>query len=148
MKLQRGITGFTNHSIHEFSRIKQLLGCIRFPYQLQGLLKAPTATANYFRQTVEDVQHRTAFDLVINDTHLWMAGVATTCECAPLEFIDIPLPLLEQLYWCSDLRPLKLNELLQAYSPDALAELERSELDQIAYWKPQRLGDIIFNWYD
>lgn len=148
MKLQKGITGFTKHCILEFSSIKQLLGCIRTPYQLEGLLKAPTASSNYFRQTIRDTQQRTTFDIVINDTFLWMAAVKTDCEQAPLAFIDLPLPFLEQLYWRSDLIALSAQELCEACSKDALEELDPLELKQIAYWKPQRLGDIIFNWYD
>jgi hypothetical protein len=41
------------------------------------------------------------------------------------------------------------REVLETYpSSEHLAEFSEAELRDIAYWKPGRLGDIIFNWWD
>jgi hypothetical protein len=39
-------------------------------------------------------------------------------------------------------------ELEQPVTADALRELSEVEREQVAYWRPRRVGDVAFNWWD
>jgi hypothetical protein len=38
-------------------------------------------------------------------------------------------------------------ELEQPPTPAALGDLSEVEREQVAYWEPQRVGDVVFNWW-
>ena len=40
------------------------------------------------------------------------------------------------------------STLLQSVAPEMLAALAPAEIKQFNYWKPTRLGDVIFNYWD
>lgn len=48
----------------------------------------------------------------------------------------------------SDFRFLQPAELEQPLTLEALRALGPGELSQLLYWKPERLGDVIFNFWD
>jgi hypothetical protein len=41
-----------------------------------------------------------------------------------------------------------VTELEQPLSEVDLSVLSKGELDAIAYWNPQKMGDVVFNWFD
>lgn len=43
--------------------------------------------------------------------------------------------------WCA-------NQSNAAVGPESLSELSKSELRQVRYWQPERIGDIAFNHWD
>ena len=40
------------------------------------------------------------------------------------------------------------DELARELTTDALKELNSVELSQVRYWKPQTIGEVVFNWWD
>lgn len=43
---------------------------------------------------------------------------------------------------------LTATELERRVTPDDLGGLSEAELAHVAYWRPQRVGDVIFNYWD
>ena len=66
---------------------------------------------------------------------------------ARLRFRDFP-ELAEAFRGFGMYEVLGAAELGQAPTREQLRELSEVEREQIAYWKPRRVGDIIFNWWD
>ncbi|WP_424949589.1 hypothetical protein [Deinococcus sp.] len=64
-----------------------------------------------------------------------------------LSFLESP-ELYRSVQASSDFRFLQPNELEPSPTLEALKALEPGELRQLLYWKPERLGDIIFNFWD
>ena len=48
----------------------------------------------------------------------------------------------------TDFQPLDADWLAAELPSDLLADLSRSELEQVGYWKPSRIGDVVFNDWD
>ncbi len=48
----------------------------------------------------------------------------------------------------TEFQTLDADWLMEEVTPDILAELGRAELDQVAYHRPERIGDIVFNDWD
>lgn len=48
----------------------------------------------------------------------------------------------------SRLRVLAVSELDRAITESDLETLGKAERRQLEYWKPARIGDVIFNWWD
>ncbi|MCT9076504.1 hypothetical protein [Streptomyces fulvoviolaceus] len=46
------------------------------------------------------------------------------------------------------LRPLPVDELSTPMSRVDVSELTKVELDEIRYWRPDALSDLLFNWWD
>jgi hypothetical protein len=62
-----------------------------------------------------------------------------------IEFVDCP-QLAGPL--SSEFRVLGKEVAGAGISSEALAQLGKSGLEQMRYWKPQRIGDLIFNFWD
>ena len=59
-----------------------------------------------------------------------------------IEFVESPFNLTDP-----SVNVLTLAELEQNWH-DIVGELSKAELEQIKYWKPNIMGDIIFNFWD
>jgi len=53
--------------------------------------------------------------------------------------------IIEQYSIYKVLNPEELNNPIQ---PNDLKQLNSAELGQIEYWKPETVGEIVFNWWD
>lgn len=43
---------------------------------------------------------------------------------------------------------LSVRDACTGVSPAAVANLGEDELKQVRYWNPQRIGDVVFNYWD
>lgn len=61
------------------------------------------------------------------------------------EFVDEP-----QLapFFSSDFRVLGKAELEEPIDSSEMSELDPAEVDQARYWKPRRIGDVVYNDWD
>jgi hypothetical protein len=68
-----------------------------------------------------------------------------SCE---LKFRDVPIiaNLLNQMF--PDVIIATLEELSKPIAKTDLAQLDRAEIAQVNYWKPQTIGELAFNWWD
>ena len=62
-----------------------------------------------------------------------------------VQFVECPL-LAEHL--SGEFTILSVQDACAGVSPAAIAQLGEAELDQMRYWNPQRIGDVIFNYWD
>ncbi|MGI6030042.1 MAG: hypothetical protein ACOX7F_00895 [Eubacteriales bacterium] len=76
-----------------------------------------------------------------NAYHPWVA-FAKTIEFGDIEFMEAPFPLA-----APDIHLLALSELQQDGS-HLVGNLDKAEIEQITYWRPRTLGEIVFNFWD
>ena len=79
--------------------------------------------------------------LLENAYYPWIA-FAKSLDFTGIEFIESPFDLAEQ-----NVHVLTLSDLQKDWH-DFVGELSKVELEQIEYWKPKRIGDIVFNFWD
>ena len=85
--------------------------------------------------------------ILCNGVHPVIAFVRDRCESSPPDFIDAPN--LRRVYeQTGQFRVLKQSDLNSYPHANMLAELGKAEIAQIHFWKPQRIGDIVFNHWD
>jgi len=86
--------------------------------------------------------------LVMNK-HYPLLAFATTVEALKIKFIDYP----EATEAVPEEYTVLTAEALEAKVPENLAELpgnqiSKGEIRQINYWKPETVGQIVFNFWD
>lgn len=67
---------------------------------------------------------------------------------APTRFVSYPELALALEAADAQFRVLEPAELNRSVTDSDLTHLGEAELDQVAYWKPQTLGEVIFNRWD
>jgi hypothetical protein len=77
-------------------------------------------------------------------------AVAAICVEAPNPLEPLPWPELSAALWqtCPELTILERAEFLRPVNTADLSDLGYAELDQINYWKPATIGELVFNWWD
>ncbi|MDF2066764.1 hypothetical protein [Bacillus sp. Cr_A10] len=115
------------------------------------LLVQPQVTANFF--DVEAKIFNKHLHILLNVHYPFMA-FAFDVEYGKIIFIDEP-ELFKQFspfYNVLDTKELNAPVILRLDSKKSIVqndnEFNSDELKQIAYWKPERIGDIIFNYWD
>src|SRR5699024_2639899 len=86
------------------------------------------------------------FYILLNAYYPWLA-FASVVEFGNIKFIDRPVPN-EQ--FSSFYRLLDADELNVPFHQNLIkkTELNSAEWEQIIYWKPETIGQIIFNYWD
>lgn len=64
-----------------------------------------------------------------------------------LEFVDDE-PLAAAFNALSPFRALSVAELKRPFGPEDLASLNEAECQQVTYWQPATVGDLVFNFWD
>lgn len=145
MKLPNGVSGFYDSEANKPPQIdgkkfKQL--CYHFAACNGGKVinfNLSHSSTNFYYAQVE------IFDLVfyilLNEHYPYLAFTAAI-ESGDIQFVDIPA-LSEQfsLYY----RVLDTKELSVHIEDKHKSELNSAELQQISYWKPEKIGQVLFN---
>lgn len=95
-------------------------------------------------------QGRAPAILVLCNAHAPLIALADPAHhvAASPVFIDVPA-LAERLgQVAADLRMLVVADLEQPVTPESIAELNDAEVQQLRYWRPARIGDVVFNHWD
>jgi hypothetical protein len=103
---------------------------------------SPEYPRNFYNTHVEMFGDR--FHILLNE-HYPILAYASNVEFGKISFID--KPILNK-YFSPFYRIWKTDELNERIRPNLLKELAPIELEQIAYWKPKTIGQIIFNYWD
>lgn len=156
MKLPNGITGFYNSENNKPPKVdgkqfKQV--CATIVNRSGGKMlefKEPQFPMNFFVTEVKVFNKQ--FHILLNE-HFPYLAFASVVEFGRINFIDVPeLIQFSSLY--KVLRVRELNEPL-VLKPDSKKgilqndnNLNSAELEQIAYWEPKRIGEVIFNYWD
>ncbi len=151
--LPRGVTGFAPGespytpatSLRAFRTL-----CHSVARHLHGRVVAVTGcesrvTPNFH---VAELRLRSGVYFVLcNAYHPWLAATAKYPTWMEEPFVD-SAELCVAAESMSDFRFLQSAPLEHSLTLEALGALGPDELSQLLYWKPERLGDVIFNFWD
>lgn len=76
-----------------------------------------------------------------------LVGFVDNPSCLPYIFADQPM-IADALRHAPPLRAIPASALNAVFTQADLVQLNRAELAQIANWKPERRGNIMFNHWD
>tara|TARA_R110002072_G_scaffold101462_3_gene223377 strand:- start:6506 stop:6901 length:396 start_codon:yes stop_codon:yes gene_type:complete len=85
--------------------------------------------------------------VLLNCFHPLVAFASETDAGAPPEFRDHS-DLTHAFSGYPDFTILSVATLIQPPTAEMLSKLATAEMEQFNYWKPSRIGDIIFNYWD
>lgn len=85
--------------------------------------------------------------VLCNSVYPYLAFVRGSFGFTDLQFIE-PASLASAFSGTSEFQPLSAHWLNSELHPDLLAGLAPTEMEQVKYWKPQRIGEVIFNYWD
>ncbi len=150
MKLPNGITGFYDLKVNpppqvDGKQFKQL--CFDIASRNNGKVIdfiTPQYPSNFYYAHVEIVGNQ--FYILLNEHYPYLA-FASVVEFGNVKFINRPV-LCEELSFFY--RVIGKDELNVHFNQNLLkqTELNSVELEQISYWKPETVGQIIFNYWD
>lgn len=157
MKLPNGITGFYNSSNNpppkvDGKQFKEI--CFTITTQSGGKVldfKEPQYPMNFYDVEVNFLKKH--LHILLNKYYPFLA-FASAVEFGKINFIEIPDLKIQFSSFYKVLDAKELNEpvvLLLGNKKDILQndnELNKIELEQIAYWKPEKIGDIVFNFWN
>ncbi|MGG2027450.1 hypothetical protein AB1282_17270 [Gottfriedia sp. S16(2024)] len=147
MKLLNGITGFyEKQNVPPKTDGKQFEKlCFSIINQYKGTIlnfQEPQVATNFFAMEV-NVSNKHSYILL--NAHYPFSAFASAVNFGEINFIDVPQIKEELSPYYKVLCTKELNEPLLFNSSN---ELNRAELNQIAYWKPERIGEVLFNHWD
>lgn len=82
----------------------------------------------------------------INSTYPMYCGIKGESDWQTVEFYDLPSYITSLIP--NEFTELKTDFLNEPVKSQHLIALSKSELEQINYWKTEKVGNIIFNKYD
>ncbi|WP_419955223.1 hypothetical protein ACN6MT_06640 [Neobacillus niacini] len=156
MKLPVGITGFYDSKNKQPPKVdgkqfKQV--CVTLVNRSGGKVlkfKEPQYPMNFY--DIEVKAFHKHFHILLNEHYPYLA-FASVVEYGKINFIDVPeLKQFSSLYKVLSVEELNEPLVLNHDSKEGILQIEndlnRAELEQVAYWKPNRIGDVIFNYWD
>jgi hypothetical protein len=157
MKLPNGITGFYNSKNNQPLKVdgkqfKQV--CFTITTQSGGKVlefKEPQYPINFYDVEVKVFDNH--FHILLNEHYPYLA-FASVVEFGKINFIDVPelLKQFSSFYKVLDVKELNEPLVLKLGSKKGILQndndLNSAELEQVAYWKPERIGEVIFNYWD
>jgi hypothetical protein len=145
MMLPKGITGFyvkneTPPSVDGL-QFKQLCSLFMNANGGSVLSVTPPQFTNFFNA---EVTYQNKKLHILLNAHYPYVAFAANVDFHQITFIDQPqlAGLFNAYYQILSTEELNKQHILKD------SKLDSSELSQIAYWKPERIGDIIFNCWD
>ncbi|PWK16689.1 hypothetical protein LX78_02956 [Xanthomarina spongicola] len=82
----------------------------------------------------------------INTTYPFYCGIKSLEDWETVEFCDLPKYITELIP--NDFTELQTNFLNEPLKSKHITALNKAELEQIKYWKTEKVGNVIFNKYD
>ncbi|MFB6466788.1 hypothetical protein ACE38V_08170 [Cytobacillus sp. Hz8] len=153
MKLPNGITGFYERynepPMIDGKQYKQI--CFNVIKNNGGTViefKEPNEKTNFFCVEVNVLNKH--FYILLN-AHYPLLAFASVVNFGEIDFYDEPHFKKEFSPFYSVLGTKELNEpiIINSDSKSTIQnELNSAELKQLTYWKPERIGDVIFNYWD
>jgi hypothetical protein len=134
VRLPRGITGFRHVSEAALPTVSPERSRSR-----ASILPPDGVVRSFHRALVDGL-------LVLCNLHVPWAAAARAPDGGEIEFVDPPAWLCElDVFVVLDRATLE-----STVTPDdpRLADLGGVELEQLRYWRPRRLGDLIFDLWD
>ena len=157
MNLPNGITGFFNSKNGQSPKVdgkqfKQV--CFTISTRSRGKVlefKEPQYPTNFYNVEVKIINKH--LYILLNEHYPYLA-FASVVEFGNIKFIDEPDLIKQFSSFYKVLGTKELNEPLSLRFGSKKSilqnanELNSAELEQIAYWKPEKVGEVIFNYWD
>lgn len=153
MKLQRGITGFRHVGdeplpeidLRAFRTVFHEVACKVAATVVHNPRRNPNVECNFVDALLKTDEDEIV--VLLNCVHPLVALTAKFAGGGPIEFRDVPA-LTAAFSDYPEYTVLSTEVLSQQPTADMLTLLGEAELEQCNYWKPTRLGDVIFNYWD
>ncbi|MEV0599902.1 hypothetical protein AB0I82_11490 [Streptomyces sp. NPDC050315] len=151
MRLERGATGFWSHGDEPVAETDVTLlrsVCWEAARRIAGRVsESAFAGASSFHALTITSPSKTYDVLCHKNLSVVAFASAPLVPGQPLSGFGDPPP------WADDLevagfRCLTVEDLRMPMSKVKVTELAEAELTQIRYWRPEVLGDLLFNWWD
>jgi hypothetical protein len=144
--LRRGITGFGVKDTVDFSKFKKAVyrSAQASGASVLNITRPSSITPNFYQADVK-VGDR-LLSILCNQTFPVVAVVESPIEIdvlRPLDITKLTNPIKELRFEIAE-----KNELERAITTEDLAILGEDERRQAKYWKPARIGQLVFNWWD
>ena len=157
MNLPNGVTGFYSSIVNKPNEIdeKQFKNiCFNLVRKNQGRILDidESNLATNFLKVKMNIFNREMY-VLLNAYYPFLA-FASTVEFQHLNFIDDPVLSKDFMPFYKVLSKEELNEPLDIRKSKGKVSLENknklssSELEQILFWKPKKVGEVIFNFWD
>lgn len=157
MILHKGITGFYDAKSEQIPMVdhkqyKQL--CFSVLQKHSGDVIGVSNQCCHGNFITMEVKLRDIKLHILLNKHYPIVAFASNVEFGSVTFIDHPVLSEQFSYYYRVLSYSELNEpvLLNLGAKTCLLqnenELDQAELKQVAYWKPETIGEIIFNQWD
>ncbi|WP_336771352.1 hypothetical protein [Paenibacillus sp. MMO-58] len=150
----RGVSGFLADELPKVNSINFKRLCHAVADYSKGKLlsfEEPYLSRNFFKAELDMVDRR-AF-ILLNSSYPFVA-FASSVQYFDIAFVDDSLSSVIDAS-SSGFKVLTVNTLKQRLVIDKKTHallnennLNKAELDQILYWKPKTVGDVIFNFWD
>ncbi len=144
--LRRGITGFDAEAVVEFAAFKRAVyeAALATGSTVIAVVQGNEVTPNFHRADV-DVRER-ELSVICNRNYPVVAMVERPIEMSGVRPIDLP-ELVEPLRQ-RGFEVASAAELERPLEASDLALLSPAEQNEAKYWKPRRVADVVFNWWD
>lgn len=145
--LPKGITGFGEWNQSPVSIQDERLFCqlcysiARENHGTVLMISCDTTGKNFYSAQIERYH---AIFYILQNIHYPYVAFAASIDFNKIVFIDIPHGLHISDPNIHLLTPSELNQDWH----DLVSNLSESEMEQIRYWKPQTVKEIIFNFWD
>jgi len=157
MNLPNGVTGFYSSIVNKPNEIdeKQFKNiCFNLVRKNQGRILDidESNLATNFLKVKMNIFNREMY-VLLNAYYPFLA-FASTVEFQHINFIDDPVLSKDFIPFYKVLSKEELNEPLDIRTSKGKVSLENtnrlssSELEQILFWKPKKVGEVIFNFWD
>jgi len=149
-KLPNGITGFWKigqKSVPEFGEllIEQLIKKFENHPEFWNIkLTKPKEDNNFYLISIIDKTG--SYSIGINSAYPIFCGIKSMSDWTTVEFCDLPKNITGLMI--ENLTELKTEFLNRPLKSENLNLLNKAELEQVKYWKTEKIGNVIFNKYD
>ena len=148
--LPYGITGFWEIGQKSVPKIDKLLieklieKFEKHPEFWNVKLTEPKEDNNFYLISIDS---KTGSHLIgINSSYPIFCGIKSLSDWTTVEFCDLPKNIVDLII--DNFTELKTVFLNQSLKSENLILLNKAELEQIKYWKTEKIGNVIFNKYD
>lgn len=147
--LQTGITGFNSSGNVPAANFKRAVYAAAQVADAQvGEVRPANGITRNFYQIDVDFKCGTRKFVVLCNRHVPVVAVADQFDGIKVEcFLKAPAEFAVALTDCGFVIG-DVGELNRLVTSDDLKVLSPAEQAQAKYWNPERIGDIVFNWWD
>ena len=154
MILQRGITGFSDRGQHgtmpkfSLAEFKRIVFAAARPlkYGVSDIVESGV-TPNFHSALLTTPE--TAVSVIGHSTYpVFAVSEPLQTYLCELSFADCEALSREIEAMFPSITFATADELNCKPTESNLVNLDKSELEQLTYWKPQTIGEVVFNWWD